>query len=65
MAEALVDDNERLCKLLTSHGEVLVRRALIAWERSPETFGEEIVALNDIDETLRNNCGGERFPGRS
>ena len=65
MAEALVDDTERLCKLLVSHRGVLVRRALIAWERSPETFGEEIVALNDIDETLRNNCAGERVLSRS
>jgi hypothetical protein len=47
---------ERLCDLLRNQKKLLVRRALIAWERSPQTFSEEIIALNDIDETLRNNC---------
>lgn len=55
MAEALDDDIERLCRLLVDHKKVLAHRALVAWERSPETFGDEIVALNSIDETLRNN----------
>ncbi len=55
MAEALNDDIQRLCRLLIDHKKVLAHRALIAWERSPETFGEEIIALNSIDETLRNN----------
>ena len=59
MAEALNTDLDRLCKLLAGHKRALVHRALVAWERSPETFGEEIVALNDIDETLRNNCRNE------
>jgi len=26
----------------------------VAWERSSETFGEEIAALNDFGEALRN-----------
>jgi len=56
LAEALGGDIERLCRLLLNQKKLLIRRALLAWERSPETFGEEIVALNDIDETLRNNC---------
>jgi len=59
LAEALGIDTDRLCRLLAGHKKVLVRRALVAWERGPETFGEEIVALNDIDEALRNNCPRE------
>jgi hypothetical protein len=63
LAEALgagIDtDINRLCKLLAGHERARVHGALVAWERSPETFGEEIVALNDIDETLRNNCPDE------
>lgn len=55
MAKAL-DDLERLCDLLRDQKRLLIHRAVISWERSPETFGEEIVALNDIEETLRNNC---------
>ena len=34
----------------------IIRRAIAPWKRSPETLGEEIVALNDVDEALRNNC---------
>lgn len=60
MAEALDADRELLCDLLLRQKRTLIRRVLVAWERSPETFGEEIVALNDIDETLRNNCS-DRF----
>lgn len=56
MAPTLNEDERDMCKLLLDQREQLVRRVLIAWERSPETFGEEIVALNDIDETLRNHC---------
>jgi hypothetical protein len=63
LAEALSADIERFCKLLSGHKRVLVHRALVVWERSPETFGDEIVALNNIDETLRNNCAGERLRG--
>jgi hypothetical protein len=57
LAETLSGDRERLCRLLSNQKRLLIRRALMAWERSPETFGEEVVALNDIDGTLRNNCG--------
>jgi hypothetical protein len=35
---------------------VVTHRALAAWDRSTETFGEEVVALNDIDEALGNLC---------
>jgi hypothetical protein len=48
-------DVERLCKLLADHKQVVARRALVAWARSPETFGDEIVTLNYIDEFLMNN----------
>ena len=33
---------------------MIIHRALSAWDRSAETFSEEIVALNDVDEALRN-----------
>ena len=33
---------------------LVVHRALTAWRRSPGTFSDEIVALNDIDEALGN-----------
>lgn len=56
MAEALDSNPDQLCALLLKQKESLIRRALVAWERSLETFGEEVIALNDIDETLRNNC---------
>jgi len=57
LAETL-GDVERLCKLLADHKQVVARRALVAWARSPETFGDEIVTLNYIDEFLRNNREG-------
>jgi len=44
--------------LLLKQRRLRIRRALLAWDRSPETFGEEIVALNEIDEKLKNNCEG-------
>jgi hypothetical protein len=56
LASTLDDERERFCALLKDQKKVLIHRALVAWERSAETFGEEIVALNDIDEALRNNC---------
>jgi hypothetical protein len=59
LAETLKDETRRLCTLLVNQRRQLIHRALIAWERSPETFGEEIVALNDIEETLRNICPGD------
>ena len=54
MGKALDSDIERLCDLLKDQRRVLIRRAAIAWERSPETFGAEIIALNDVEEALRN-----------
>ena len=53
MAEA-VDDAKRLRTLLESLRLVTIHRALVAWERSSETFGEEIAALNDFEEALKN-----------
>ena len=46
---------EELSRILLKLRRIVVRRAIIAWERSQETFGDEILALNDIDEVLRNN----------
>jgi hypothetical protein len=56
LAKAIESDIERLCDLLRDQKKLLVRRALIAWERSPQNFSGEIIALNDIDEALGNNC---------
>ncbi len=42
----------RLRGILEELRVVVIHRALSAWDRSTETFGEEIVALNDIDEAL-------------
>lgn len=33
---------------------VIIHRALVAWERSTEIFGEKLVALNDVEDVLRN-----------
>ncbi|MBI2127393.1 MAG: hypothetical protein HYU02_08820 [Thaumarchaeota archaeon] len=56
MAKTLDKDTQRLCDILRNLKKEIIRRAIIAYDRSPETFGEEIVALNDIDEAVRNNC---------
>ena len=58
MAKTIGDDSDELCKIPRSLRRQIVHRAVVAWDRSPETFGEEIVALNDVDEAIRNNCGG-------
>jgi len=39
---------EELFKILLRLRKLTARRTVIAWERSQETFGDEIVALNDI-----------------
>jgi hypothetical protein len=59
LAKTVVDETDKLCKILQALRRQIVHRAIVAWDRSPETFGEEVVALNDIDEAIRNNCGGE------
>ena len=46
-----------LCDRLRYLWKGIIHRAIVAWDRSPETFSEEIVALNDVDRALRNNCG--------
>lgn len=56
LAETLDADKQRLCAILVDLKKQIIHRAVRAYDRSPETFGEEIVALNDIDEALRNNC---------
>ncbi|MDA4123397.1 MAG: hypothetical protein OK456_09485 [Thaumarchaeota archaeon] len=48
-------DQEALVKILLRLRKIVLRRAIMARERSQETFGEEIVALNDIDQALHNN----------
>ena len=53
MAEA-VREAKRLRGILEELRIVVIHRAIAAWDRSTETFGEEIVALNDIDEALGN-----------
>ena len=45
---------KRLHGILDELRVVVIHRALSAWDRSTETFGEEIVALNDIDKALGN-----------
>lgn len=46
---------KELFEILLKLRGTVVRRAIVAWERSQETFGDEVLALNDIDEALRNN----------
>lgn len=48
---------EELLKILLKLRMVVIRRALVAWERRQETFGEEILALNDIDQAIGDNQG--------
>ena len=59
MDETLDEDTRRLCDILQNLKKEIIRRAVIAYDRSPETFGEEIVALNDVEEAIRNNCRQE------
>ncbi len=56
MEKAVEEDRRRFCDMLSKQKKLMFRRALVAWEGSPETFWEEIVTLNDIGEALRNNC---------
>lgn len=51
------DEIRELQGILQSLRRLIVHRALMAWRRSPETFSEEIVALNDIDQALDNIHG--------
>ena len=53
LAEAL-NEAKRLRTILDELRLVIIHRALIAWDRSTEMFGEEIVALNDVEEALKN-----------
>lgn len=56
MAGQKIEESEELCRILFDMKRRITRRAIAAVKRSPETFGDEIVALNDIDEAIRNNC---------
>ncbi len=49
-------ETQEPCKILREVKGTIMHRAVLAWERSPETFGEELRALNDIDEAIRSNC---------
>jgi hypothetical protein len=62
LAKTIGDDTDKLCKILRSLKRQIVRRAIVAWDKIPETFGDEIVALNDVGEAIRNNCGRSRRP---
>jgi hypothetical protein len=53
LAEA-VNEERRLRAVLEELRHVIIHRALVAWDRSTEMFGEEIVAFNDVEEALRN-----------
>ena len=57
MAQEIDEDRSLLCDRLRYLRKTIIHRAILAWDRSPETFSEEIVALNDVDRALRNNCG--------
>lgn len=57
MAKTVDDDIEKLYKILHALRRQTVYRTVVAWERSSETFDEEIISLNDIDEAIRNNRG--------
>ena len=57
MAQEIDEDRSLLCDRLRYLRKTIIHRAIVSWDRSPETFSEEIVALNDVDRALRNNCG--------
>jgi hypothetical protein len=65
LAETIGDDEtEELCEILEALRKQIGHRAIVAWDRSPETFGEEIVALNDVDQAIRNNCDADQKKSR-
>ena len=53
LAEAL-DEARRLRDVLEQLKSLIVHRALVSWDRSTETFGDEIIALNDVNQALRD-----------
>ena len=57
MAQEIDEDHSLLCDRLRYLRKTIIHRAIVAWARSSETFSGEIVALNDVVRTLRNNCG--------
>jgi hypothetical protein len=48
------DEIAELRSILQDLRDLIIRRALAAWHLSPETFSDEIVALNDINQALKN-----------
>jgi hypothetical protein len=49
-----VSEETRLRAILQELRLVVTHRALVAWDRSTEMFGEEINAFDDVEEALRN-----------
>lgn len=56
MAGPRAGETETLCEILLELRRRVVHRIIIARSRDPERVGDEITALNDIDEAIRNNC---------
>ena len=56
LAQNQGQETKRVCEILAELRGIQLRRIISAWRRSPETFWEEVVTLNDIDEAIRNNC---------
>ncbi|MDG6900963.1 MAG: hypothetical protein JRM80_03280 [Nitrososphaerota archaeon] len=51
MAEG-IEESKRLQTILEELKGLIIHRAVVAWERSPETFSDEVVALNDVNDAL-------------
>ncbi len=49
------EEIEELREILEGLRKTVVHRAVLAWRISPETFGEEILALNQVDQALKNS----------
>jgi len=48
LAQEIDEDRSLLCDGLRYLRKTIIHRAIVAWDRSSETFSEEIVALNDV-----------------
>lgn len=47
-----MEETRGLVSILQELKGLIIHRAVIAWERSPESFSEEIVAFNDVNEAI-------------
>jgi hypothetical protein len=47
-----IGERRRLRSILEELKGLIIHRAVVAWERSPETFSDEVVALNDVNDAL-------------